>query len=69
MSRQEAQVLDRFVSDDRMYASSTWEWTGTNACGKPFDLPAALIDEYRNGKIAKQTASYSSPDSRQLLNR
>ena len=60
-------VLDRFVSDDGTFAASTWEWTGTNAFGKPFDLPYVLIDEYRDGKIAKQTIYYASPDSRQLL--
>lgn len=60
-------VLDRFVSDDGTFAASTWEWTGVNAFGKPFDLPIALIDEYRDGKIVKQTAYYASPDAHSQL--
>ena len=56
-------VLDRFVSEDGGRAASTWEWNGTNAYGKTFDLPIALIHEYRDGKISKQTAYYASPDA------
>jgi len=62
-------VLERFVAEDGTFAASTWEWIGTNAFGTPFDLPYVLIDEYRDGKIAKQTIYYASPDSRQLLAR
>ena len=60
-------VLDSFVSEDGTRAVSTWEWKGTDFFGNPFDLPFALIDEYENGKIVKQTIYYASPNSRQLL--
>lgn len=56
-------VLDRFVSADGTRAASTWEWIGTNALGKSFDLPIVLIHEYRDGKIVKETAYYASPDA------
>ena len=56
-------VLDRFVSADGTRATSTWDWIGTNGLGKSFDLPIALIHEYRDGKIVKETAYYASPDA------
>ena len=56
-------VLDRFVSEDGTFAVSTWEWIGTNDFGKPFDLPYAIVAEYRDGKIAKHTIYYASPDA------
>ncbi len=56
-------VLDRFVSLDATFAASTWDWIGTNAFGKPFDLPIVLVHEYRDGKIVKETTSYASPDA------
>ena len=60
-------VLDRFVSEDGTFAVSTWEWIGTNYFGNPFDLPFAMVAEYRDGKIAKQTIYYASPDARSQL--
>lgn len=61
-------VYDRFVSEDGTWAASTWEWVGTNFNGMRFDLPTALIHEYRDGKIARETIYYASPDARgQLL--
>lgn len=58
-----SEVLDRFVSADGTRATSTWDWIGTNGFGKSFDLPIALIHEYRDGKIVKETAYYASPDA------
>jgi len=60
-------VLDRFVSEEGTFAVSTWEWIGTNAFGKPFDLPFVMVAEYRDGKIAKQAIYYASPDARSQL--
>jgi len=60
-------VLNRFISEDGTRAASTWEWTGTNFFGRSFDLPFALIDEYRDGKIVKQTIYYASPNAREQL--
>ena len=56
-------VLDRFVSEDGTFAVSTWEWIGTNYVGNPFDLPFAMVAEYRDDKISKQTIYYASPDA------
>lgn len=56
-------VLDRFVSEDGTRAVAVWEWIGTNFYGKPFDLPFVLIHEYRDGKVAKQSIYYASPDA------
>jgi len=56
-------VLNRFVSPDASFAASTWDWIGTNAFGKPFDLPIVLVHEYRDGKIVKETTYYASPDA------
>ena len=60
-------VLDRFVSEDGTFAVSTWEWIGTNYLGNPFDLPFAMVAEYRDDKISKQTIYYASPDARSQL--
>jgi steroid delta-isomerase-like uncharacterized protein len=56
-------VVDLVVSEDGTRAASTWEWSGTNFYGKSFDLPFAMINEYRDGKIAKQTIYYASPNA------
>lgn len=58
-----SEIVDLFVPDDGAFAASTWEWIGTNFHGKPFDLPLALIHEYRDGKIERQTIYYASPDA------
>ena len=60
-------VYDRFVSEDGTWAASTWEWVGTNFNGMRFDLPTALIHEYRDGKIVRETIYYASPDARAQL--
>lgn len=57
------EVLDHFISDDGTRAASTWEWSGINYWGKEFDLPFVLINEYRDGKISKQSIYYASPDA------
>lgn len=59
----ESRVLDRFVSEDGTRAATMWEWGGTNFFGRPFDLPFVMVNEYRDGKIAKQTIYYASPDA------
>ncbi|MEA2009394.1 MAG: nuclear transport factor 2 family protein, partial [Actinomycetota bacterium] len=56
-------VVDRFVSEDGTRAVAVWEWIGSNFYGKPFDLPFVLIHEYRDGKVAKQSIYYASPDA------
>lgn len=56
-------VFDRFVSHDGTLAASTWEWIGTNGFGKRMDLPTALIHEYHDGKIIKETVYYASPNA------
>lgn len=58
-----SEVLDLFVAGDGTTATSTWEWVGTNGFGKPFHLPTALIHEYRDGKIARETVYYASRDA------
>ncbi len=60
---EQSEVIDLFVADDGMFAASTWEWFGTNAYGNPFHLPTALIHEYRDGRIARETVYYASPDA------
>jgi steroid delta-isomerase-like uncharacterized protein len=59
----QSELIVGFVADDATSAASTWEWDGTNAFGNPFHLPTALIHEYRDGKIAKETVYYASPDA------
>ena len=59
----QSELIDGIVADDATFAASTWEWVGTNAFGNPFHLPTALIHEYRDGKIAKETVYYASPDA------
>jgi steroid delta-isomerase-like uncharacterized protein len=59
----QSELIDGFVADDATFAASTWDWIGTNAYGNPFHLPTALIHEYRDGKIAKETVYYASPDA------
>ena len=56
-------VVDRFVSEDGTRAVAIWEWIGTNYFGKEFDLPFVLIHEYRDGKVARQSIYYASPDA------
>ena len=56
-------VVDRFVSEDGTRAVAIWEWIGTNYYGKEFDLPLVLIHEYRDGKVARQSIYYASPDA------
>jgi steroid delta-isomerase-like uncharacterized protein len=60
-------VFVRFVSPDGKWAASTGEWVGTNFNGNRFDLPTALIHEYRDGKIVRETVYYASPDARAQL--
>ncbi len=60
---EQSEVVELFVADDATFAASTWEWIGTNFYGNPFDLPLALIHEYRDGRIAKETIYYASPDA------
>jgi steroid delta-isomerase-like uncharacterized protein len=55
-----SEELDLYVTGDGTTATSTWEWIGTNAYGDPFHLPLALIHEYRDGKIARETVYYAS---------
>ena len=57
------EVLDHFISEDGTRAASTWEWVGINYWGNPFSLPHSIINEYRDGKIARQTIYYASPDA------
>ena len=59
----QSELIDVFVADDATFVASTWEWVGTNAFGNRFHLPTALIHEYRDGKIAKETVYYASPDA------
>ncbi len=56
-------VVDRFVSEDGTRTVAIWDWIGTNFYGKPFDPPFVLIQEYKDGKISKQSISYASPDA------
>jgi steroid delta-isomerase-like uncharacterized protein len=56
----QSEVLDRHVAGDGTAATSTWEWIGTNGYGNPFHLPTALIHEYRDGKISRETVYYAS---------
>jgi hypothetical protein len=58
-----AHECEEGVADDATFAASTWEWIGTNLYGDPFNLSLALIDEYRDGKIAKETIYYASPNA------
>jgi hypothetical protein len=60
---EETEVLDHFISEDGTRAASTWEWVGINYWGNPFSLPHSIINEYRDGKIARQTVYYASPDA------
>lgn len=60
-------VFVQIVSADGTLAASTWEWIGTNFSGTRFDLPTALIHEYRDGKIVKETVYYASPNARNQL--
>jgi hypothetical protein len=60
---EETEVLDHFISEDGARAASTWEWVGINYWGNPFSLPHSIINEYRDGKIARQTIYYASPDA------
>lgn len=57
------EVVDRFVSEDGTRAVTIWEWIGTNYFGKDFDLPFVMINEYRDGKVARQSIYYASPDA------
>jgi hypothetical protein len=57
------EVRDHFISEDGTRAASTWEWVGINYWGNPFSLPHSIINEYRDGKIARQTIYYASPDA------
>jgi steroid delta-isomerase-like uncharacterized protein len=57
------EVNDLFVATDGTFAASEWEWIGTNAFGKPFELPLALVHEYRDSKIVRETIYYASPDA------
>ena len=61
--RDATEVLDRFVSADGSRAVIMKRWVGTNNLGAPFDLPIVLINEYRDGKIAKESLYYAARDA------
>jgi ketosteroid isomerase-like protein len=60
---EQSEVVDLFVAEDGTFAGQAAEWIGTNFYGNPFDLPTAVIHEYRDGKIVKETIYYASPDA------
>ena len=63
------EVLDRFVSADGSRAVIVKRWVGTNNLGAPFDLPIVLINEYRDGKIAKESLYFAARDAYEQLTR
>ena len=65
--RDGTELSTRFVSADGKWAAITSEWVGTNFYGMRFDLPTAVIHEYRDGKIVRETVYYASPDARDQL--
>ena len=56
-------AYDTWVSEDGSQGGVLWLWYGTNASGRPFELPGISLMEFdEDGKIAYEYVTYPYPD-------
>jgi hypothetical protein len=56
-------AYDTWVSEDGSQGGVLWLWYGTNASGRPFELPGISLMEFdEDGRIAYEYVAYPYPD-------
>jgi hypothetical protein len=57
-------VYDTWVSEDGSQGGFLWIWYGTNAQGRPFELPGISLTEFdEEGHISYELVTYPYPDA------